>query len=66
MPIKRHSCGYPIINTIPRSVSRQRLILWFDGKKDSPTYGEEIRLCPGCGQKLTLAGFSAALAKDKR
>lgn len=52
MTPQKHSCGYPIIRVLPRSVHREELILWFDGKPDSPTYRQEITVCPGCGEKL--------------
>jgi hypothetical protein len=48
----QHKCGYPIIRVLPRSIHRIELILWYDGKKDSPTYREEIEYCPKCGEKL--------------
>lgn len=55
--LKRHLCGYPIINVIPNGASRSKLVFWYDGKRDSPTFKEEIRHCPGCGKKLTLASM---------
>jgi hypothetical protein len=51
-PSLLHSCGYPITRVLPRSVHRRELVLWYDAKKDSPTYREEITVCPGCGEKL--------------
>jgi hypothetical protein len=52
-----HTCGYPIISVIPHAVQRLKLVVWYDGGKDSPTFQEEIRRCPGCGQELTLASL---------
>ncbi|HMK33867.1 MAG TPA: hypothetical protein VK463_02285 [Desulfomonilaceae bacterium] len=45
-------CGYPLIRVLPRSVHRAELVIWHDGKKDSPTYKQEITHCPKCGEKL--------------
>ena len=51
-PVSKHTCGYPIIRVLPRSVHRAELIVWHDRKKDSATYRKEITRCPGCGEKL--------------
>jgi hypothetical protein len=51
-PSLLHSCGFPITRVLPRSVHRRELVLWYDSQKDSPTYREEITVCPGCGEKL--------------
>ena len=52
MKPNEHTCGYPLIRILPRSVHREELIIWCDGKKDSPTYRQEITHCPGCGEEL--------------
>jgi hypothetical protein len=55
--LKRHLCGHRILSVLPLSLTRHSLILWYDGEQGSPTFKREIRQCPGCGKKLTLASL---------
>jgi hypothetical protein len=48
----KHSCGYPIIRVLPRSIHTSELVVWYDGKNGSPTYKKVITRCPGCGEHL--------------
>jgi hypothetical protein len=47
-----HTCGYPLVRILPRSVHRTELVLWIDAEKDSPTFRQEITHCPRCGAPL--------------
>jgi hypothetical protein len=53
VPPTQHTCGYPIIRVLPRSVHSKELIVWYDGEKDSPTYKKVVTHCPKCGEKLS-------------
>jgi len=49
-----HTCGYPIIRVLPFPNQRPEFILWYDGRRDSATYREEIQHCPQCGEELRV------------
>jgi hypothetical protein len=53
MPPFAHTCGYPLIRVLPRSVHSSALLVWHDGNPKSPTHRQPLTHCPGCGQDLS-------------
>jgi hypothetical protein len=66
MPSNQHVCGYPLIRVIPRSVHRLELMMWYDGKKGSPTYKQEVTVCPGCGESLSVISLKSTPDETKQ
>jgi hypothetical protein len=47
-------CGYPIACELVREGERLGLLAFFDEGEASPTYGEQVKHCPKCSQKLAI------------
>lgn len=47
-------CGYPVTCEPVREGQRLGFLAFFDDEEASPTYGEQVKHCPKCGQKLAL------------
>ena len=47
-------CGYPVVCELVSEGERLGFLTFFDEEEASPTYGEKVKHCPRCGQKLAI------------
>jgi hypothetical protein len=47
-------CGYPVACELVSEGERLGFLAFFDDEEASPTYGEQVKQCPRCSQKLAL------------
>jgi pyruvate/2-oxoacid:ferredoxin oxidoreductase beta subunit len=48
------ACGHGIYLKLERKGVRLGLLAFFDDEPSSPTYGERVQQCPGCGKSLAI------------
>jgi hypothetical protein len=50
----RCACGHSIFCRLERKGARLGLLAFFDDEPSSPTCGERVEQCPGCGKRLVI------------
>jgi len=56
----QHTCGYPIwLEEVWNGIAFRMVTR--DGKENSPTEGERIYQCPGCGETMMRQDFQGLL-----
>lgn len=56
MQNKKHTCGYPIAIEW-RHNGLSYYVVFYDDNTDSPTAGDRVSMCPGCGETILSTDF---------